>query len=136
MNTARGGRYQARIMRVLVVDDSPRFASAATRFLSLVSEVDVIGQAYSGREALDQVDRLHPDVVLIDVRMPDMDGLEATRRIKELLAPPQVIVLTLHDNAEYRQQAARVGADGFVSKREFGTALLSLLASIEGARPS
>jgi DNA-binding NarL/FixJ family response regulator len=118
-------------MRVLVVDDSPRFASAATRFLSLVSEVDVIGEAYSGREALVQVDRLRPDVVLMDVGMPDMDGLETTRRIKQAEAPPQVIVLTLHDGPEYRSQAARAGADGFVSKREFGTKLISLLSTLQ-----
>jgi DNA-binding NarL/FixJ family response regulator len=125
-------------MRVLVVDDSQRFATAATQFLSLISEVDVIGQAHSGREALDQVDRLHPDLVLMDVGMPDMDGLEATRRIKQTVAPPQVIVITLHDSAEYRAQARRAGADGFVSKREFGTALLPLLTDLQhsGRKPS
>lgn len=117
-------------MRVLVVDDNPQFASAATRFLSLVLDVQVVGQARTGREALDEVDRLHPDLVLMDVAMPDMDGLEATRRIKRTLAPPRIIVLTLHDGAEYRSAARRAGADGFVSKQDFGTALLPAIADL------
>lgn len=114
-------------MRVLLADDSPRFASAATRFLSMLPDCEIIGQARTGREAVDQVERLHPDLVLMDVSMPDMNGLEATRRIKSKTESPHIIILTLHDTAEYRAQAKRVGADGFVSKEEFGTAMLALL---------
>ena len=117
-------------MRVLLVDDSPRFTLAATRFLSLLPDFQIIGEARTGREALDQVDRLHPDLVLMDVGMPEMDGLEATRRIKCRAEPPQIILLTLHDSAEYRAQAQRAGADGFVSKQEFGTALLALVEDL------
>lgn len=114
-------------MRVLLVDDNPQFASAATRFLSLIGQLDVVGHARSGREALEQVDRLRPDVVLMDVMMPDMDGLEATRHLKESHAAARIVILTLHDNAEYRARARAVGADGFVSKEEFGTALLDVI---------
>jgi DNA-binding NarL/FixJ family response regulator len=118
-------------MRVLLVDDSPRFTLAAMRFLSLLPDMEVIGQARSGREALDQVDRMHPDLVLMDVGMPGMDGLEATRRIKCKAEPPQIIIVTLHDSAEYRSQAENAGADGFVSKQDFATALP---AAVEGLR--
>jgi|SRR5581483_3980839 len=114
-------------MRVLLVDDSPQFAAAAARFLSAVEKLEIVGQARSGREALEQVASLHPDVVLMDMVMPEMDGLEATRRIKRTDSPPQIIILTLHDGSEYRQQARLAGADGFVSKTDFGTALLPLI---------
>lgn len=114
-------------MRILVVDDSVQFAAAVTRFLSTVLRLEVVGHARSGTEAIEQVAQLHPDVVLMDWMMPEMDGLEATRRIKRGSAPPQVIMLTLNDGAEYRRQAELAGADGFVSKGDLGTALWPLL---------
>lgn len=114
-------------MRVLIVDDSPQFAAAITRYLSAVLQLDVVGHARSGVEALEQVERLHPDVVLMDWMMPEMDGLEATRRIKRGNAPPQVIIVTLNEGSEYRRQAQLAGADGFVSKGDLGPALSSLL---------
>jgi len=114
-------------MRVLLVDDNSQFASAATRFLSLIGQLHVVGHARSGREALEQVNRLQPDLVLMDVMMPDMDGLEATRHLKESHASARIVILTLHDSAEYRARAREVGADAFVSKEEFGTALLDVI---------
>lgn len=114
-------------MRVLVVDDSPQFAAAITRYLSAVLQLEVVGHARSGLEAIEQVTRLHPDVVLMDWMMPEMDGLEATRRIKRGPHPPQVIIVTLNDGTEYRHQARLAGADGFVSKGDLGPALSSLL---------
>ena len=114
-------------MRVLIVDDSPRFVAAITRFLSSVLQLEVVGHARSGREAIDEVARLHPDVVLMDWMMPEMDGLEATRRIKRGMRPPQVIIVTLNDGTEYRRQAQLAGADGFVCKGDLGSALTSLL---------
>lgn len=118
-------------MRVLLVDDNLQFASAATRFLSLIGRLDVVGHARSGREALEQVDRLHPDVVIMDVMMPDMDGLEATRHLKRTNAATRIVILTLHDSPEYRNRAREVGADGFVSKEEFGTALLDVIGGLK-----
>lgn len=114
-------------MRVLVVDDSPQFVTAVTRFLSAVMQLEVVGHAGSGIEAIEQVARLHPDVVLMDWMMPEMDGLEATRRIKRGSSPPQVIMLTLNDGSEYRRLAELAGADGFVSKGDLGSALWPLL---------
>ncbi|MBI3896668.1 MAG: response regulator transcription factor [Gammaproteobacteria bacterium] len=125
-------------MRVLLADDSPSFTSAAIRFLSLIPECEVVGRARTGREAIEQVNRLHPDLVLMDVRMPEMDGLEATQRIKRGIEPPQVIVMTLHNHVAYRRRAEQAGADGFVGKEEFGTASLELLTDFDnrGGKPS
>lgn len=108
---------------MLLVDDSLQFTAAAGRFLGLLPRVDVVGYARSGREALDRVYELKPDLVLMDVMMPDMDGLEATRRLKARADAPWVVILTLNDTADYRVRADRVGADGFVSKQDLVTQL-------------
>ncbi len=118
-------------MRVLLVDDSPQFAQAATRFLSAVPDMEIVGHARSGMEALELALQLHPTLVLMDVIMPEMDGLETTRRMKRMAMPPQIIVLTLHDNAEYRYKARLAGADGFVSKIDFGTKLVPMIHDLQ-----
>jgi DNA-binding NarL/FixJ family response regulator len=117
-------------MRIFLVDDSVAFLEAATAFLSTAPGVEIVGRALSGREALAQVTQLRPDVVLLDVVMPDMNGLETTQRIKAEAHAPRVIILTLHDDLEYRIAAKTVGADGFVSKAAFGTQLLPLLQAL------
>ncbi|MEI6669006.1 MAG: sugar phosphate nucleotidyltransferase [Acidobacteriota bacterium] len=117
-------------VRVLLVDDSPHFIESAERFFADELGVDVVGSALSGAEALDLVARLHPDLVLMDVAMPGMDGLEATQRIKALAASPRVIILTLYDTPKYREAAHRAGADGFVPKADFGEKLLPLILEL------
>lgn len=111
-------------IQVLLVDDSPEFLESAARFLSADPHVRVVGRALSGRQALEQIVCLQPDVVLMDWAMPDIDGLEATRQIKKRLGAPYVVILTLHDNDEYRLAAQAAGADGYITKSEFGTELL------------
>ena len=117
-------------IRVLLVDDNAEFLQSAARFLSVDPRIVIVGCARSGREALDQVALLHPDLVLMDMAMPGMNGLKATRRIKAQPDAPHVIILTLYDNAEYRTAAEAMGADGFVPKWEFGTKLLSLIHTL------
>lgn len=118
-------------MRILLVDDSPFFLSIVTLFLNTQQGVEIVGQVQSGVEALEHAARLRPDLILMDLSMPDMDGLEATRRIKAQPDAPRVIILTLHENLHYRQAAAEAGADGFISKTECSTQLSSLLAPID-----
>lgn len=116
--------------RILVVDDSPAFLESATRFLSVDARLEIVGQALSGKEALEQVNLLHPDLVLMDLAMPGMNGLEATRLLKAQSQAPYVVLLTLYDNSEYRNAAVAVGADGFVAKSDFGVSLLPLLHAL------
>jgi DNA-binding NarL/FixJ family response regulator len=117
-------------VRVLLVDDSPEFLDSAALFLSPNLQVQVIGCARSGMEAIDQAKALCPDLVLMDVSMPGMSGIEATRCLKAQGATPRVVILTFHDNAEYRLAAESANADGFIAKSEFGTQLLPLIESM------
>lgn len=112
-------------IRTLLVDDNPKFLDAASRFLISDPIIDVIATSLSGEEAIEQVRALNPDLVLMDIALPGISGLEATRRIKGLPDPPCVIILTLHDNEEYRNASQAVQADDFIAKSDFGNDLLS-----------
>ncbi|WP_341530810.1 response regulator transcription factor [Nostoc sp. UHCC 0302] len=117
-------------LRILLVDDSFAFLESAARFLALDARLEIVGRVLSGEEALEQIPQLSPDLVLMDLAMPGMNGLEATRQIKAQSATPYVVVLTLNDGTEYQTAALAVGADGFVTKSEIGTALLPLIHSL------
>jgi DNA-binding NarL/FixJ family response regulator len=113
--------------RILLVDDNLGFLDSAESFLRAHPELEVVGRALSGLEAIEQVAALHPDMVLMDLVMPGMDGLEATRRIKSKPHPPHVVLVTLHDDAEYHAAAKEAQADAFLAKSEIGLRLLPLI---------
>jgi DNA-binding NarL/FixJ family response regulator len=106
------------MIRVLLVDDQALVRAGFRMILDAEPDIDVVGEASDGREAVDQVRSLRPDVVLMDIRMPELDGLEATRRI--MSAPgddtPKVLMLTTFDLDEYVYEALRAGASGFLLK--------------------
>jgi DNA-binding NarL/FixJ family response regulator len=106
------------VIRVLLVDDQALVRAGFRMILDAEPHIDVVGEASDGREAVDQVRSLHPDVVLMDIRMPELDGLEATRRV--MAAPgddtPKVLMLTTFDLDEYVYEALRAGASGFLLK--------------------
>jgi DNA-binding NarL/FixJ family response regulator len=117
-------------VRTLLVDDSLAFLESAARFLHDNDRIEIVGRAFSGREAVEQVTQLRPDLVLMDLAMPDMNGLEATTLIKPQPNAPYIVILTLSDSKEYRVAATAAGADGFVTKSDFGVALLPLIESL------
>jgi len=100
-------------VRVLVVDDQTLVRSGLTAILSTEDGIEVVGEAADGAQAIAQARRLDPDVVLMDIRMPVMDGLEATRR---LAGGPKILILTTFDLDDYVYEALRAGASGFLLK--------------------
>ncbi len=113
--------------RVLIADDRPRSRSGLRAVLALRPGIEIVGEAADGQEAVRLVAECRPDVVLMDARMPVMDGVEATRLIKEGWPEIRVIVLTIH--ASYRADALAAGADAFLIK---GYPARELLAAITG----
>ncbi|MBM7786319.1 response regulator [Tenggerimyces flavus] len=107
-------------IRVLVVDDQAMVRAGFAALLAAQSDIEVVGDASNGAEAVQRSRTLHPDVVLMDVRMPEMDGLEAARQLldppKGVEHRPKVLMLTTFDVDDYVYEALRVGASGFLLK--------------------
>ncbi|GAA2743738.1 MULTISPECIES: response regulator [Kitasatospora] len=107
-------------IRVLVVDDQAMVRAGFAALLGAQPDIDVVGDAADGRQALEVSGRTHPDVVLMDVRMPEMDGLEAARRLLDpppgVVHRPKVLMLTTFDVDDYVYEALRAGASGFLLK--------------------
>jgi DNA-binding NarL/FixJ family response regulator len=104
------------VIRVLLVDDDALVRQGLRLLLSGAPGIEVVGQADDGRGVLPAVDRHHPDVVLMDIRMPQLDGIAATRLLRAQPAPPAVIVLTTFDADELVLRALQAGAAGFLLK--------------------
>ncbi|WP_435969239.1 response regulator [Streptomyces sp. Qhu_M48] len=104
------------MIRVLIVDDQIMVREGFSVLLGAMPDIEVVGEAVNGREAIAQVAALHPDVVLMDIRMPELNGIEATREIVAADADAKVLVLTTFDLDEYVYQALRAGASGFLLK--------------------
>ncbi|QUI34722.1 response regulator transcription factor [Streptomyces alfalfae] len=103
-------------VRVLLVDDQPLVRAALAMVITDAPDIEVVGEASSGEEAVRRCAELLPDVVVMDIRMPGMDGVEATRRITSGPSPAHVVVLTTFDDDDYVYGALRAGAAGFLVK--------------------
>jgi DNA-binding NarL/FixJ family response regulator len=103
-------------IRVLLVDDQALFREGLETLLSVHADIQVVGQASNGQEAVEVAAKVQPDVVLMDVRMPILNGVRATRRLKKALPQCRVIVLTTFDDDEYVFDALRAGAVGYLLK--------------------
>jgi DNA-binding NarL/FixJ family response regulator len=120
-------------IRIFLIDDSIGFILSAEKFLKTFQNVEVVGHEMSARKALTLLPNLHLDVVLLDLVMPEMDGLEFLRCAKSQPDAPLMVILTLFDDPIYRKAAESVLADGFVPKTEFGTQLMPLIYKLLGA---
>ena len=115
-------------IRVLLADDDPLVLSGLKMMLGGAGQVQVVGEAHDGREVMPAADLHHPDVVLMDIRMPRLDGIAATRLLRAQPSPPQVIVLTTFDADELVLRALQAGAAGFLLK---DTAPADIVAAIQ-----
>jgi len=104
------------LIRVLLVDDHLLFRKGLARLLDAQPDFEVLGEAADGLEAVEQTRLLHPDLVLMDIRMPNCNGLEATRRVKEQMPDVHVVMLTVSDDEQDLATAVRHGADGYLLK--------------------
>lgn len=103
-------------IRIIIADDHALLREGIRNVLQLENDLEVIGEAADGEEALQKVEELQPDVLLLDINMPKMNGLEVTRRLRECQAAVKVIVLTIHDDEQYVVEVIRSGAAGYLLK--------------------
>jgi DNA-binding NarL/FixJ family response regulator len=133
---ALGGGAPPKVARLLIADDHALVREGLRTMLSGEDGIEVIAEANDGQQALDACRELGPDLVLMDVRMPVMDGLEATRKIKQEMPQTSVLMVTMHENPDYLFEAVKVGAAGYVLKDASGERLLSAVRrTLEGESP-
>ena len=121
-------------VRLLLVDDHEGFINAAMRHLRRIDWLDIVGSAGNGIEAIAQCEALRPDAVLMDLAMPEMGGLQATRLIKAQDNAPYIVIASHFDDAEHREHALRAGADAFVSKLSYIHDVVPLLEALVASR--
>lgn len=112
------------MIRVLLVDDQPVVRRGLRERFHLEPDMQVVGEASTGKEALNLAQTLTPDVVLMDIEMPDMDGIEATAALRRVVPQSAVVILSIHGDAQTRGQAQAAGAVAFVEKRGATDSLL------------
>ena len=117
-------------IKVLVVDDHAMFRQGICALVGSYEDLEVVGEAENGREAIEKVREFSPEVVLMDIAMPIMGGLEATRRIQKEAPNTKVLVLTQYDDSEYVLSLVRAGARGYISKTATASELISAIRAV------
>lgn len=117
-------------LRILLVDDHAILREGLRTLLGCYEDMEVVGEAQNGREAVERVRDLQPDIVLMDIAMPEMSGLEATRVIHQNYPQTRVLILTQHEDRQYVLPLLQAGASGYVLKRAAGTDLLNALRTV------
>ncbi|MBA2287600.1 MAG: response regulator transcription factor [Ktedonobacteraceae bacterium] len=121
-------------IRILLADDHTILRAGLKMMLNAQPDMEVVGEAHDGRQAIHEAQRLQPDIVLMDITMPDINGIEATRQLKKLLPEARVLILTMHENDEYIFQALRAGASGYLLKEAADTDLIYALHIIQSGQ--
>jgi DNA-binding NarL/FixJ family response regulator len=119
------------VTRVLIADDDNLMRAGLVELLSNDSTIVIVGQAATGREAVEQASELNPDVVLMDVRMPDLDGIAATRELSQKVPTARVLIVTTFEQDDYIFGALRAGASGFLLKRTRPEELIAAVHTVD-----
>jgi len=122
------------VIRILVVDDHPAARKGLKTLLNEKLDWEVVGEASDGLEALDKAHSLQPDVVLLDVTMPKVHGLEVCRLLRQKTAAPEVLIVSQHDSPHMMREALEAGARGYVVKSNAGRDLLEAVAAVSQHR--
>jgi DNA-binding NarL/FixJ family response regulator len=118
---------KAMMLTILLVDNNPLFLSAVRNLLDPMPEVQIVGEAHDGAEGLKMAKELQPDLILLDIAMPKMSGLDVAVRIQSWAQPPKILFLTMHDDAFYLDAARDLGAIGVVGKTDLVAELLPFI---------
>ena len=116
--------------RILLADDHAVLRSGLRMLLSAEADMEVVGEAGDGRQGIEQARALQPDVILLDLTMPDLDGLAALPQLKEAVPQARVLILTMHEDEAYLRQALEAGAAGYVLKKAVDTELHSAVRAV------
>jgi RNA polymerase sigma factor (sigma-70 family) len=117
-------------IRVLIADDHTIVRKGLCALLDGDKEIEVVGDAENGREVLKKVEQVEPDIVLMDITMPGLNGLETTRQLKKRHPSMKILILTMHDNEEYIFETLRAGASGYLVKRTAPDELISAIHAV------
>lgn len=118
------------MINLFLVDDHTIVRQGLAKLLNAELDLKVIGEAENGREAVNKVEKLHPDVVLMDIAMPLMNGIEATRQITRLSPRPKVIILSMHTHDRYISELLRMGASGYLLKDASGQDIIQAIRAV------
>ncbi len=121
-------------IRVLIADDHTILRAGLKIMLNAQPDIETIGEASDGKQAITEAERLAPDVVIMDITMPECNGIEATRQIKRMFPDVRVLILTMHENEEYLFETLRAGAAGYMLKEAADTELISAIRVVSSGR--
>ena len=116
------------MINILIADDDPRFRRFIKELLSDEPDIEIIGEAADGEEAIHKAEELEPDLILMDVRMPNVNGLKATRQLKEKMPELKIIMLTLYDFEEYGEAAKAAGAVDYILKKSINEEIIPAIS--------
>jgi DNA-binding NarL/FixJ family response regulator len=117
-------------LKILLADDSLTFLSAVKQFLAMLPVAEVVGEAHDGQQAIDSAQKLMPDLVLLDIVMPHLNGLDVAKALMSSAHPPRIVFLSMHDNDSYRTAAKDLGVYGYVGKSDFVNQLLPMISTM------
>lgn len=119
-----------KIIKLLIVDDHVLIREGIKQILELENDISVIGQAGNGEDAFNKAIELNPDIILLDINMPKLNGIEALRRFKDMGVKSKVIILTIHEDREYILKTLKLGADGYILKDSDADSLINGIRNV------